>query len=109
MLLAAILAQWWRPVASSEALDLLHRAICEVMYQRTAESIKIASKVGPFLSLFHLLLPWRPLGHYGASSCPMVVSSGFRGSPGHAAVGDVSVLLWRIRKAFKMGHNGGAF
>ncbi len=38
-----------------------------------------------FSSLFCLLLPWQPLGWYGASNCPMGASSGFLSSPGHAA------------------------
>jgi hypothetical protein len=41
-----------------------------------------------FLSSFHLLLPWQPLGGYGASSPPMAASSGFQSSPGHAALGN---------------------
>ncbi len=41
-----------------------------------------------FSSFFHLLSPWRLPGQYGASSCLMVGSSGFEGSPGHAASGD---------------------
>ncbi len=49
MLSAAILAQCWRLVASSEALDLLHWAICAVLYRRTAAAIKMASKVGVFV------------------------------------------------------------
>jgi hypothetical protein len=49
MLLDIILAQWWRLVASSEALDLLHQAMCAVLYQCTATAIKMASKVGLFL------------------------------------------------------------
>jgi hypothetical protein len=44
-LLAAILAQWWRPVASSEALDLLHGAMHAELYRCTATAIKMASKV----------------------------------------------------------------
>jgi hypothetical protein len=46
-LLAAILAQWWHPVASPKALDLLHPAMCTVLYWHTAVAIKMASKVGP--------------------------------------------------------------
>jgi hypothetical protein len=46
-LLAAILAQWWHPVAS-KALDLLHWEMHAVLYQRTATAIKMASKIGPF-------------------------------------------------------------
>jgi hypothetical protein len=41
-----------------------------------------------------LLLPWRPLRRYGFSSCPMpmAASSGFRCSPGHAALGDAPCI-----------------
>ncbi len=46
LLLAALLARWWRPVASSEALDLLHQMMCTVTYQHIAMAIKTASKVG---------------------------------------------------------------
>ncbi len=38
--------------------------------------------------LFVCLLPWQPLGQYGASSCPMPAFSGFRSSPGHATSGN---------------------
>jgi hypothetical protein len=48
MLLVIILARWWRPVASSEALDLLHWAMCAVMYRRIAMAIKTASFAGVF-------------------------------------------------------------
>jgi hypothetical protein len=48
MLSDVILAQWRRPAASSEALDLLHWAMCMVSYQHTAAAIKMANKVGPF-------------------------------------------------------------
>jgi hypothetical protein len=47
-LLAAILAQWWYPVASTKALDLLRWAMHTVTYQHTTTAIKMASKVGPF-------------------------------------------------------------
>ncbi len=47
-LLAAILAQWQRPVASSEALDFLYQAMQAVSYRRTTTIIKMASKVGAF-------------------------------------------------------------
>jgi hypothetical protein len=52
-LLAVTLAQWWRPVASTKALNLLHQAMHVVLYPRTAVAIKMASKVGP---LFHHFL-----------------------------------------------------
>jgi hypothetical protein len=42
MLSGIILAQWWCPVASSEALDLLHWAMRSVTYRRIAMAIKMA-------------------------------------------------------------------
>jgi hypothetical protein len=48
MLLDIILAQWWRPVAFSEALDLLHWVMRTVMYPRINMAIKTASNVGVF-------------------------------------------------------------
>ncbi len=103
-LLAAILAQWRRPVASTKALDLLHQAMRAVLYWRTASAIKMAIKVGPFfLSSCCLLLPWQPLGWYGASSRLMAASSGFWGSPGHAALGDAVC----ITPAHRHGHQNG--
>ncbi len=38
--------------------------------------------------LYICLMPWRQLGRYGASSCPMLASSGFQSSPGHATLGN---------------------
>ncbi len=45
MFLDIIFAQWWCPVASSEALDLLHWSMHALLYQRTATTIKMTSKV----------------------------------------------------------------
>jgi hypothetical protein len=53
--------------------------------------------------LFVCLLPWQPLGQYGASSRPMLVSSGFRSSPGHAALGNAIC----IAPAHCRGHQNG--
>ncbi len=49
---------------------------------------KWPSKLVHFLLSCRLLLPWRPLGWYRVSSCPMAASSGFLGSPRHAASGN---------------------
>ncbi len=49
MLLDIILAQWRHPVASSEALDLLHWAMHAVMYRRIAMAIKTAAFLGVFV------------------------------------------------------------
>ncbi len=56
-----------------------------------------------FLSSFCLVLPWWLLGQYGASSCLMVVSSCFQGSPGHAALGPAIC----IAPANRRGHQNG--
>ena len=47
-LLEQVLAQWWwwHPVASSEALDLLHWAVRAVLYRRITMTIKTARKAG---------------------------------------------------------------
>ncbi len=63
MLLDRILAQWRRPVASCEALDLLYRAIHAVTYQRIAMATKMASKVGLFVH--HCLIACCPGGRWG--------------------------------------------
>ncbi len=46
--LAATLARWQRPVASTKALDLLYRVTRAVLYRRTAAATEMARKVGPF-------------------------------------------------------------
>ncbi len=51
MLLEQILAQWWRLLASSEALDLLHLVMRVVSYCHIAMAIKKPSKVGYFIIL----------------------------------------------------------
>jgi hypothetical protein len=56
MLLDIILTKWRHPVASSEALDLLHRAMCAVMHRHIAIAIKTASKVGVFFIVICLLV-----------------------------------------------------
>ncbi len=49
MLSDIILALVWRPVASSEALDLLHQAMCAVTYRIIAMAIKTATFLGVFV------------------------------------------------------------
>ncbi len=49
MLSDIILTRWRRPVASSEALDLLHRAMHAVTYRRIATAIKTATFLGVFV------------------------------------------------------------
>ncbi len=49
MLSEIILAQWQHPVASSEALDLLHWAMHAVTYRRIAMAIKTVTFLGVFV------------------------------------------------------------
>jgi hypothetical protein len=49
MLSDIILAQWLRPVSSSEALDLLHWAMHAVTYRNIAMAIKTATFSGVFV------------------------------------------------------------
>ncbi len=63
LLLAAILARWQCPVAFSEALDLLLRAMCAVLCQCTAMATKMDSKVGAFCHCCFVCC--RPGGSWG--------------------------------------------
>jgi hypothetical protein len=45
---ATILARWRHLVASNKALNLFYRAMCAVLYRRTAMAIKMASLLGTF-------------------------------------------------------------
>ncbi len=49
ILLDIILAQWWCPVASSKALDLLHWAMHAVLYRRNSAAINMATFLGVFV------------------------------------------------------------
>jgi hypothetical protein len=49
MLSDIILTQWQRPVASREALELLHRAMRAVTYRRIAMAIKTPTFLGVFV------------------------------------------------------------
>jgi hypothetical protein len=42
------LAQWRHPVALSEALDVIHRAMCPASYRRIAMAIKIVVDLPAF-------------------------------------------------------------
>jgi hypothetical protein len=109
-LLAAILAQWWHPVAFTKALDLLHQAMRAVLYRRTAVAIQMASKVYVFVDW--CLFACCPGGRRGNTEqvvaqwrCP--VASGVALDMPHQAM--PSVLLWRTTVAIKMDNNGGVF
>ena len=93
LLSAAILAQWWHPVASVVALNHpVSSDTCGIVpanchgHQNGQQTGCIFSS-----SLFRLWL-WRPLGQYGASSCPMAAFSGFRSSPRHPPLGNTACI-----------------
>jgi hypothetical protein len=62
-LLVAILARWQRLVASNKALNLLHWAMCAVLYQCIAMVIETASFLGVFVDC--CLVVCCPGGHWG--------------------------------------------
>jgi hypothetical protein len=51
------LARWRHPVASSEAMDVLHRAIRPASYCRIHMAIEIASNLPAFFVIANTLLP----------------------------------------------------
>ncbi len=109
-LLAAILPQWRRQVASSEALDLLYWIMHVVLYQHIAMAIKTASKVGV---CFHChFICCCPGGRWGnteqvVAQWRCTVASGIALDMPHWAM--PSVLLWRTTVAIKMASGWGSF
>jgi hypothetical protein len=110
MLLDILLAQWLRPVASSETLDLLHQAMHVVMYLHIAMAFKTASKVGVFVD--SCLFACCPGGRWGNTEqvvaqwqCP--VASEVALDMPHQAM--PSVFSWRTAVVIKTANNGGAF
>jgi hypothetical protein len=109
-LLAAILAQWRRLVASNKALNLLHRAMCIVTYRRIAMAIKTASFSGVFVDC--CLFVCCPGSHWGimeqvVARCRRPVASRVALDMPHLAM--LSVLLRRTAVAIKTAGRQGAF
>jgi hypothetical protein len=110
MLLDIVLARRQRPVASCEALDLLHQAMHAVTYRRIAMAIKMASKEGVFVDC--CLFACYPGGHRGDTE---QVVARWR----HPVASNVAldVPLWAMPSALprstavaiKMANGGGAF
>ncbi len=110
MLLDIILAQWRHPVASSEALDLLHWVICAVTYQRIAMAIKTATFSGVFVDC--CLFACCPGGRWGDTEQVVAQWEHPRASSValellHRAM--PRSLLQRVRTAIEMACNGGTF
>ena len=105
-----MLAQWWHPVASSEALDLLHWAMCVVSYRRIAMAIKMARKVGVFI---HPCVVDCCIGIHG-SDTERVVARWRRPVASNMALDIIHwamphELLQCLRMAIEMACDGGAF
>ncbi len=110
MLSEQVLVQWWHPVASSEALDLLHWVMCAVSYRHIAMTIEMASFVGVFVDF--CLFACCPGGCWGdreqvVSRCPRPVASGVALNMLHWVM--LSVLLRRTAVAIKTAGGRGAF
>jgi hypothetical protein len=104
MLLGIILAQWRHPVASSEALDLIHWAMCAVTYRHIAMAIEMASFTGVFVDC--CLYACCPGGRWGdteqvVAQCRHPVTSRVALDMLHQAM--LSVSLRRTAMAIKNG------
>ncbi len=110
MLSEQVLAQWWHPVASSEALDLLHLAMHAILYRCITMAIETANKVGVLFDC--CFVDCCPGGRWGDTKrvvtqfWPPVASRVFVYIP-HRAM--QSVLLRRTSVAAKMASGRGAF
>ncbi len=110
MLSDIILAWWWRPVAPSEALDLLDWAMRAVTYRRIAMAIKTATYLGVFVDC--CLFACGPGGRWGNTG---QVVARWR-LPGASSVAQDFLhramprsLLQCIRMAINMTCDGGTF
>jgi hypothetical protein len=110
ILLDMILSQWWHPVASSEALDPLHRAIYMVTYRSIAMVIKMAIFTRVFVDC--CLYACCPGSRWGnteqvVARCQHPVASRVALDMPHWAM--PRSLLQCIHMAIKMSCNGGTF
>jgi hypothetical protein len=53
---AQLLAQYWHPEASSEALDVRYWAMCHALYHRTRMAIKIANNLPLFFVVVYFIV-----------------------------------------------------
>ncbi len=110
MLSDIILARWRRPGASSEAMDLLHWAMCAVTYRRITMTIKTATFLGVFVDC--CLFACCPGGRWGNTE-QVVAQWQLPGASSvaldllHRAMPRSS--FQRIRMAIEMASDGGTF
>jgi hypothetical protein len=108
MLSGITLAQWQRPVASSEALDLLHWAMRAVTYQHIAMAIEIAIFAGVFVDCcLHACHPGSRWGNTEqvVARCRRPVASGVALDMPHRAMPFVSPGCTAV--AIEIANNGG--
>jgi hypothetical protein len=110
ILLDIILVRWRCPVASSEALDLLHRAMRVVTYRRIAMAIKMAIFARLFVDC--CLIACCPGGRWGnteqvVTQCQLPVASSVALDLLHWAM--PRSLLQRICVVIEMACDGGTF
>ncbi len=110
MLSEQVLAQWWHPLAFSEALDPLHWPMRAVSYRRIAMAIKTASFVGVFVDC--CLFACCPGGRWGdtervVTRCWHPVASGVALVMPHWAM--PSVLFRHTVVAIETAGGPGAF
>ncbi len=87
-----MLARWQHLVAFMKALDLLHQAMCLVLYRRIAMAIETASKLGTFCIVVLLIVA---LAAAGAIRSEDVALDKLHWAMPH-------VLLQRLRMAIEM-------
>jgi hypothetical protein len=102
MLSDIILAQWRHPVVSSEAMDLLYRAMRAVTYRHITMAIEKAGFVGVFVDC--CLFACCPGGHWGNTEQVVArwrhqVAAGVALDMPHRAM--PSVLLWHTAMAIE--------
>ena len=106
-----MLARWWHPVASCEALDPLHWSMCAVLYRGIAMTIKTAHKVGVFF-IHHCVVDCRP--DVSGSDTEQVVAQWRRPVASNMAL---NIFHWEMPRellqclhmAIEMVCDGGAF
>jgi hypothetical protein len=107
-----ILAQWWHPVASVKALNLLYQAMRALAYRRIAMAIGMASKVGAFFIVVVLYVTPVAGGRRGNTQR---ILAQWRLPVAYTKA--LNLLHWsmhstlprRIRRAIKTASKGGAF
>ncbi len=110
ILLDIILARWWCPVASSKALDLLHRAMHAVLYWCIAAAMNMATFLGVFVDC--CLFACCPGGRWGDTE--QVVARWRLPGASSEALDSLHQamplsLLQRVRMAIEMACDGGTF